>query len=493
MYYLKKLFIQFSQFFTGNVLSLLFGFLTFPIFTRILTKEQYGIMSLITTTMLLSVAIAKAGLSDGIIRFYKENSKTNEDLTIFSSTVLIRGLFLSGLTVILYLILFQTLNMEKLLKIDNKYVICFIIMSAYLFIRPLNIIVYNFLRVNDMTKLIIWIILSEKIISVGLSLLFLLYIVKEFYGYFLGIVLAEYLVSLFLFYWFFKNFSINIKKVSGNLTVKMIKFGIPLLLNELCFLLLSYVDRYLIMVWHGEALLGLYSVGYNLAMYLGNIILFSLSYSIVPIYVEIYERQGKEKTILFLEKSMKYLLIIIIAICFGYSAVTKDLFITFASEKYMDAAKFSPIILIGTLFLAINSIFNAGLYLKKKTMKIFIISAIAVIINVIFNILLLPKYGAMGAAIATLIACLTSSTLTIILSFRYIKIKIDLKNIIYYLGLSGIMIIVVKQIEFNITWLNLLIKSIIGIMIIIGGILYKEKIIFNEIKKRYQIRNYYKK
>lgn len=490
---LRKFFIHFSQFFTGNILSLLFSFITFPIFTRVLTKEQYGIMALVSTTMLLFVAVSKAGLSDGIIRFYKEHSKSPGNLTIFSSTVLIRGLILSILTVILYLILFQIFNFPKILKIDDKYVICFVIMSAYLFICPLNIIVYNFLRVNDKTKLMISLNLVSRMLSVALSLLFLLYIFREFYGYFIGLVLAEYLVSPFLFYWFFKKYSINFKKVSGDLTIKMVKFGIPLLLTELSFLLLSYVDRYLITVWHGEVTLGLYAVGYNLAMYIANIILFSLSYSIVPIYVDIYGREGKEKTESFLQNSMHYLLIAIIPICFGYIAVSKDLFITFASEKYIDAAIFSPIVLIGNLFLAINNILSAGLYLKKKTIIIFFISAIAVGVNIILNIILLPKYASIGAAIATLIACLTSSILTIILSFRYIRIKIELRTIIYYLILSGIMFIIVKQLEFHIAWLNLLVKVIVGFLLITVGILYRERNIFNEIKRRYQFKILYTK
>ncbi len=490
---LRKFFSHFSQFFTGNILSLLLGVITFPIFTRVLTKEQYGIMALVSTTMLLSVAISKAGLSDGIIRFYKEHSNSSENIKVFSSTVLIRGLVLSILTVILYLILFQAFKFPKILKIDDKYIICFTIMSAYLFIRPLNIIVYNFLRVNDRIKFMISLGLVERILSIALSLLFLLYIFQKFYGYFIGLVLAEYLVSPFLFYWFFKKYSITLKKVSGDLTIKMMKFGTPLLLTELSFLLLSYIDRYLIVAWHGEATLGLYAVGYNLAMYIANIILFSLSYSIVPIYVDIYSREGRERTESFLQNSMHYLLIAIIPICFGYIAVSKDLFIIFASPKYIDAAIFSPIVLVGNLFLAVNSILNAGLYLRKKTIIIFLISLIAVIVNVIFNIILLPHYAVIGAAIATLIACLTSSVLTIILSFRYIRIKIDLKTILYHLILSGIMLIIVRQLEFHIEWLNLLVKVIVGCLIITVGILYRERNIFNEIKRRYQFKILYTK
>ena len=65
----RKFIKQFSHFFTGMVLGQLFGLITFPILTRVLTKEQYGILGLVSTTMLVGVAIGKAGLSDGVIRF----------------------------------------------------------------------------------------------------------------------------------------------------------------------------------------------------------------------------------------------------------------------------------------------------------------------------------------------------------------------------------------------------------------------------------------
>lgn len=486
MSFLKKFFIQFSHFFTANILAVLLGLITFPILTRILTKEQYGVLGLVTTTMLISVAIAKAGLSEGIIRFYKEYSKVPEQLTVFSSTVLVRGVVLALLTVLLYIVLFPVIN--QYLHIDKKYNICFMIMGIYLFIRPLNIIVYNFLRVNDRTLFLNIVGLFEKIISIGLSLFLLLYVIHELYGYFIGIILAEFAASIVLFYWFFTNYKITFGKASQNLTVTLIKFGIPLLFSELFFLLLSYSDRYMIVFYHGEATLGLYSVGYNLAMYIANIIMFALSYTIVPIYVEIYGKEGRKKTEEFLQRCMYYLLIAVIPICFGYLAVSKDLFITLASEKYAAAATFSPLILIGSLLLGLNTVFNAGLYLKKKSMTMLTIMLLAVILNITMNLILLPKYGVMGAAVSALVTCIIGSILSISLSYRYIAVKVDIKTVLYYLTLSGIMFFVVKQIEISPVWMNLMIKVAAGCLIIGIGVLYREHEIVEKIKKIYKLK-----
>ena len=103
-------------------------------------------MGLVNTTLFLAVALAKGGLSDGIIRFYKEYSESNDKLAVFSSTIMIRGLVLSLLTALLYISIFPFIS--GYLNINAKYVTVFIIMAIYLFVRPLNIIVLNMLRVT---------------------------------------------------------------------------------------------------------------------------------------------------------------------------------------------------------------------------------------------------------------------------------------------------------------------------------------------------------
>jgi len=146
---IKKFFTQFSHFITGSGLSLLLGLVTFPILTRFLTQEQYGVLGLVTTTMLFLVTVSKAGLSNGIIRFYQEFDGSENNRTIFTSTVLIRGLLLSAIIVALYLLFFPMVS--EYLGMSKKIIFCFMIMSFYLFIRPLNIIVLNLLRVNGKT------------------------------------------------------------------------------------------------------------------------------------------------------------------------------------------------------------------------------------------------------------------------------------------------------------------------------------------------------
>jgi O-antigen/teichoic acid export membrane protein len=228
--------------------------------------------------------------------------------------------------------------------------------------------------------------------------------------------------------------------------------------------------------------LGLYSAGYNVAMYIANIVMFSISYAIVPIYVDIYGGEGREKTEAFLQKCLNYVLMGLIPIWFGYLAVAKDLFITLASEKYASAAIFSPIILLGTIIFALNSIFNAGLYLAKRTMTMLSVMLLAVAVKVLMNILLLPAYGVMGAAISTLVPCAMVIILNGFLSYKHIRVKINFKIISYYVILSFCMFLIVIQINMSRVWLTLLTKVFVGCLIIGVGTLYREREIVEKLK-----------
>lgn len=465
--------MHYCHFFTGSALSLFIGLLSFPILTRILTREEYGILGLVSSTSLVMVAIAKSGLSDGIIRFYKEYDSTPEERNIFSSTVIIRGLVLSLVTVILFVVVFMTIR--RILNIDSKYVACFMVMSGYFLLRPMNIIVLNILRVIGMTIFFNIINLIGKIMAVVCSLLLLLYVVGAFYGYFVGLVLAEMFVSIILFYWLFTHYKVALNKVSGSLAMELVKFGLPLLITELSYLLLSYADRYMIAAYQGTDDLGIYTVGYNVASYISDMMMFSMSYAVVPIYVVLYQKEGRERTEEFLSKCMHYLLVAIIPICIGYTLVSRDLLVTLASKRYLDAAQFSPIILFGSFFLGMNNILNAGLYLGKKTRVILAIMLTAVIVNIILNLLLLPDFGIMGSAVATLAACMLSSALTYIFSHNHLTVRINLKPLAYHLALSAVMFLVVRQIVIDKIWINLFVKVAVGILIISFGVFFIEK------------------
>lgn len=440
---LVKLIRQFIHFFAGNMLALILGLATFPILTQSLSKEQYGTLGIITTTIMLMVALAKGGLSEGILRYYKISACSVDNENIFNSTVVFIGLMQSLITVFLYLLSIQFLY--KKINMGAEQYLSFVVMAIVLIIRPLSIAIQSILRVKNKTIFVNIIGVGNKVLAVLLSLGILFFLIPNLFGYFVGLAVADCLVVAILLSWLLLNYEIRWAKKSPALASMLMKFGLPLLVSEMAYLLISYADRYMIAICYGNNAVGEYSAGYNLANYISGVITFSLSFAIVPTYVEIYASEGRKKTEEFLATSISYLLMGIIPICFGYYAVVDDLFFVLTSGKYMGAANFSPVILVGTFALGLNSVFYAGLYLQNKSIHILVISIGAVILNIALNLFMLPVMGLMGSAFATLVTCLAMNIVTVWMSMPYVNIRLYGWKIFRYLLISITMVAIIKS------------------------------------------------
>lgn len=470
---LRTFLVHYGHFVTGQALNMLLGLMSFPILTRILSPEDYGILGLVTSTMMVMMAFAKAGLSDGIVRFYREYSDTQARKDVFSSSIIVRGFVLASIVVVLYVALFPLAIGH--LGISRHYLNAFLMIGVVLLVRPQIGIVLNVMRATGKTVAYAVYNFSQKLASIVLSLVLFVYVIPHVWGYFLGIAMVDVVGFVVLLRWFLRHYQVSLGSVSGELTMRLVKFGAPLLVTEMAYLLLTYVDRYMIIGYHDEGALGLYSVGYNLASYVGELLMFSLANAVIPIYVRVYQDEGRERTEEFLSRCLYYWFVAAIPIFFGYLAISHELFITLASEKYAQAATFSPVILAASLFLGVNYILNAGLYIAKRSLVLLSVMGATLVINVAANMVLLPRFGIEGAATAKLIAAVGSTALTVALSFRYLKVSLPVGTIIYYVALSAAMYLVLEQVHASTTWVRLLEKIAVGAAVIVTGVLLRER------------------
>lgn len=470
---LRTFAVHFLQFFAGSFSSLLVGLISFPILTRALSQSDYGSLSIVTVAASLGVAVAKGGLSDSIIRFYREFAADGTRLRTFTSTVLVRSILMAGVVALLFALLVTPTR--HALGLTAAIAPAFFVMAAFVFIRPINIVVLNYLRATGRTIFYNGISLFLKVASVALALALLFGFGGKLSLYFTGIVLAEAIGAVILVRWLLRNYPVSPGAVSGPLSMQLIRFGVPLLATEVGYLLLQYSDRYLLTAFTDTATVATYSVGYNLPSYVNDLVLFSVSYAIVPIYTDLFTTRGEEQTKAFLASALKYYVIGVVPLCAGYAATAHDAIVFLASAKYASAATFSPIVLAGLVFLGANYILYAGLYLHKRSELILATVALAVAVNISMNLVLIPRLGALGCAISTLVACATCSVAAAILSFRRLPIRIPWGSMLYYGAASIVMYLLVSRIETGGAVTNLLLKVPAGVLIVGAAFLLRDR------------------
>lgn len=461
----KKFFTQSSHYFLGTLTLFLTHFISFPIFTRLFSVEDYGILGLITVTISTVVSLAKLGFNNSAIRFYSDcrAGNKNYDLKQFYSTFFWCTVLVSLLISIVYclVIWFSPTNLL------NSHVKDLLFFTAVLvFLNTTNNILKSFFRAEQKTKTLNLIDILTNYSSIGFSVVFILWYIKGLYGFYTGQIMVSTVLLIGLIINLLNKHKVKIKYISGNIIRESLKYGLPLMGLEFLNHILTYSDRYLIQFYHGAERLGIYTVGYNLSQYLTNLFLIPISLVITPILMETWTNKGERETQLFLTSAVKYFLMVVLPVVFGFVAISHDLIPLLATRKYMESEVVIPYVVGGIALFTLTYIFNSGLTIYKKTGRILGFACIASIVNIVLNVLLIPQHDIIGAAYATLISYLFFFLCVSFSSFRLLKFSIPVFSITGYVLACILMVYVVGLIQIKDHFFyNLLVKIMAGIFI----------------------------
>jgi len=437
------------------------GFISFPILTRIFSVSDYGILSLIGTSVFIIAAIVKFGFPKSIIRFYSECKGKNQ-VNLFYSTIFLSSTAFAGATGLLIIFVVHLILRKSF---DNNIVKVLYFLPIIIFVTCVSDIFTNFLRAEERTKYYNLIGMFGRFLSLGLSIFFALYIVRGLVGYYLGLVISSVTVSMILFFTFFKKLEFSKKGFSIALFKSSLKFGFPLIWSEFSHLLLNYVDRYFIQFYLGATAVGLYSAGYSLGTYVTEGIIYPISYAMAPIYMRLLYEKGEEETKAFISNTYRFYVLIAFPAAFGFMGLGKDLLVVLATDKYSGAGVILPYVIVGQLIHYSTLILDVGLMIRKKTYIFPIVAMLSVLLNCLLNVVLLPRFGILGAGVATVLSYLFYGAVIVYYSFREFSFSINLGSIILYLTASVIMSVVIKHLDFGGQITNLVARIGIGVMI----------------------------
>ena len=451
---------QSSHYLTGHILRMVAGFISFPILTRVLSVEDYGILGLITTTLFIGTAIAKFGLPEAAVRFYAEFD-TNRLNKFYTTVILTSGAIGAGVTAFFIL----TAKWIDRLFFNGNAATLLWISSVLILISCLTTSLTSLFRAQQKTKLYNIITVISRYGSLSLSIFLIFFLVGGIRGFYVGQIIWGFIILCILLSIPIRRGQISIKSFSPGILNEAVKFGFPLLFAELGSLLLNYSDRYLVQIYLGSASLGLYIAAYNLATYVSEVIIYPINYAVTPIYMKMLVGKGEEETKKFLSKVFSFFLLIMLPAIFGFVGVGKELVTVLASSRYMEADIILPYIIFGQAIHASSLILNNGLFIKKKTYLVTIIMIIACMVNIGLNLILIPYSGILGAAQATLISYTFHTALITYFSFRIFSFPIEYRRGFLYLVASFVMFLAISYMEFGGAIRNILGKMIVGALI----------------------------
>jgi O-antigen/teichoic acid export membrane protein len=298
-----------------------------------------------------------------------------------------------------------------------------------------------------------------------LGIVLSLYIIKGIKGFFVGQIIVSFALIIYLMLYLLKEYNLLVKNFSISVFKKIITFGYPLVWAELGHLILNYIDRYIIQIYLGAASLGIYTAGYNLATYVTELIIYPINYSMTPIYMKLLTEKGEEETKIFFTTMFNYFLMIIIPVIFGINAISKDLMVIIASDKYTESVIIMKYVVLGQAIYACTIILNSGLFIMQKTNIYNYIMIVTCTINIIMNLIMVKINGIIGAAQATLLSYLFYAIIITYYSFKQFSFRVNIFNIIKYTVSAIIMFILIYKINFQYRILTVTTQIIVGMLI----------------------------
>ena len=375
-------------------------FLTMPLFTRIMSSDDIGLFSNISSwfNILAIVTTFEIYSSISIARFdYKDNLDEYVSSSLFLSTIITSIFYI---LVLIFHNFFENLFSMNFITLNLIFIYLLVYPSIQMY-QIKNQINYNYLPT------IIISIINAILSTIGAVFLVLIMknkLMGRVYGYFIPLIVT----SLFIYILLLKKG----KKVRKKYWVYALKISFPLIWHLLAGYLLSSSDKIMITKLISPNATALYSVSYTVSMVV-SILWTSMNNAWAPWAYEKMDKKDYES----LKNNSKPYTILFIVIAFMFMLVTPELLLIMGGKYYLQAKYVMPPVMLGYIFQFVYSLYVNIEFYHKRQRDIAIGTIIAAIVNIILNFIFLPKFGYIAAAYTTLIGYI----LLFLIHFLFVK------------------------------------------------------------------------
>lgn len=400
LYNEKRVFKNLFTYFIGILILKGTHFVLLPVYTRELTRAEYGQLELIIIFISIVTLIVSLGLPQylALIYFHHEGVERKRHVV----QVVFTYIYLAVPVVLIAIVLTPQLKAVFLSPDIPRYLIYMAISISFISFFSSTIITLQ--RVMQRAKTVVSIQVSIGVLGMILNIVFLLVFSFGITGIILTQLISAVLICFIGIFLFSYAGIWRWRKVQLTQMWESVRIGAPLVASSFFVLVMVGADRWFLSYYSSDADIGIYSLAYRLASLFNVVILTSLSNAYSPYSFSLFQKDGIVETEKKNAKVMKLYGIIICPVFFVIAFLMKPVFEIFIGAEFHDAYIFIFPVLIGYFFLGIMNMSGMSLMFKKKTNYIFISFFIGAASNILMNYYAIPRYNIWGAAITTMVS-----------------------------------------------------------------------------------------
>lgn len=394
----------------GTFGSKAISFLMLPIFTRVLTQSDYGIINIVTTTISLLMPILTLNIVEAVFRFTLEKTTVDEKQSVLTTSLIIG--FIGFLILLLFFPVFSIIGLNRSL------IILFYLMF---FLTVIHGIIKVLVRAEKRLKLFAVSDIVDTFVFATFGILLVAYFKYGVNGYILARIIALGASTTLLIALSPVLKYIKFNSVRKTYIKKMILYSLPLVPNAVAWWIMNVSDRYLVAFFLGFSPTGIYSVAYKFPTLLTLINgIFYKAWQISSI-----EQYGSSEREEFYSTVFKYLYVFMFSISIILAISIKPIVYLMTGPDFREAWRYIPFLILGVVYFSFSQFFGVGYLATKKTIGAFRTSIIGAAVNIGVNLSLIPLIGIQAASISTFLAFFVMWIARLIETRRYFSIQIN--------------------------------------------------------------------
>lgn len=403
------------------------AFLTMPLFTRILTNEEYGNLGVFASWNATLIIICGLEVYGTINRARFDFEGKGELDGYISSSLVLSSLFTSSL-LLFYLIFPQVV--ENLFLMDRRYIF---IMFGYLLTYPAFAMFHAKQRIEYKYKTSAAVAFGTLIIAYLVAVVLTLTIKSD---RLFGRIFGQYIIYIVVGGAFYLYFLLRSSKITPRAWKYALRLGLPLVFAYLGSQVMLSSDN--IIVKH---MCSAEQVSYLVVTHaLSNIVLLlvrAVNAAWAPWFFDMLKGEQTEK----IKKAFHGYLWIVVIGTMGVVLLGPELIMILGSAQYRESVYILPVYILCGVFTVLTAQFTNLETYHKKPEYAAIFTAITAVLNVGLNIVGVKFWGYQAVSYATLICQLILIALHYCITIKMgVKKHLPLKNMLLPVAVSLAMI-----------------------------------------------------
>lgn len=442
---IRKLASQTAIYGISSIFGRFLNYLLVPLYTYHFSAAEYGVVSEFYAYAGFFSVLLLFGFETGYFRF-RDKESTGRDVAYSTALLFV---VLVNLGFLLFIVLINP-RLSALLHYSNhpEYVLWFAIILT---LDAISAIPFARLRAENKALRFAGIKITEIMVTVLLSLFFIVYCPKIYAGnphsriakiydpaIGLGyIFIANLIASLFKFLLLTPQLIGLARGFDKELFGRMIRYSLPMVVIGFAGIINEMLDRVLLKYLlpydfqTNMKMLGIYSACYKLSI-LMSLFIQAFRYAAEPFFFAYAEHKDARK---IYAEVFRFFVIFCVFI-FLLVTLFIDFFKYFIGDEFRAGLEVVPILLLANLCLGIYVNLSIWYKLTDHTLMGAIVSLAGAVLTVVLNVWWIPIFGYAGSAWATLVCYASMTMVSYLLGRKYYPVDYEVKRVIGYIGLG---------------------------------------------------------